>query len=137
MQLVTGPVVPGGSSRHWKPGSPSLDVNENDTSRVVPSPGGLAVIVVSGATLSTVTLRLAASPVFVAASVAVALYVCTPSGTFVSWSDHAPVPAAAATVPLVVVPSTTVTVEPRSAGPPGAAGRAFFAVALARGLNTR
>ena len=70
LQVVNVPVAaPGPSSLHSNVESISVDVNENDCAATFVVPIGPAVIVVSGAAVSTVNVRVAATVVGVAGRV--------------------------------------------------------------------
>src|SRR6266516_7956837 len=93
------------SSLHWnvEPASVELKANVADVEETVPD--GPEVIVVSGGTVSTVTVTaFEAWEVFPAASVAFAVYVCDPSATPDSALLHAP-PVSAVVVPAEFAPS--------------------------------
>jgi hypothetical protein len=104
------------SRLHWKVEPASVDVNANVALVWLVGLAGLDVIVVFGATVSTLTVRTADEPeTFPAGSVAVAVRECKPSVNVIA-RDQLPA-ASAAAVPFDVAPSKTVTVLFGSAVP--------------------
>ena len=75
---LSQPAYSAWSRAHWKPASSSA-VNANSASADLLSLGGEAVMVVAGAVVSTVHVRVAALPWLPAASVARTWKVCSPS----------------------------------------------------------
>ena len=106
------------ASAHSNPLDGTLELNVNIAVEELEASAGPVAIVVSGAVVSTVTLRVPDGlDTFPATSVARAVYVCTPSATPVKVIAQAPV-ASAPVVPDEVPPSDTRTLLPGSAVPP-------------------